>query len=294
MLCKIWSAFIEQFIKVTLPDYHLYKRKITCLIDMRDIFSTPNEVINTYFISKKMEKSFKRYTNFIIQKIEKKDAIISNLTIKGFPNLDVVFSVLATTLAFVLYKKFQRFKNIRDIPSSFFEKQKILFGYVVKVSDGDNFHFYHLSRPRLFHHIPNRKNLKLNKDTINVRLAGIDAPEFGYFGMVSQPYAQEAKTWLTNKLENKYCWIKLHKIDQYSRAVSSVNISKYFFFKENISLSMIRQGLAVVYTSHGAVYGDIEDDLKREQLIAQRKSIGLWKQKNPTLPEEHKRLKRLL
>lgn len=108
----------------------------------------------------------------------------------------------------------------------YFRKQKVLKGYAMLVNDSDNVRFYHRSSlSRLFFRRPVIKRPDLKYETINVRLAGIDAPEMAHFGGACQPYAKEAKEWLTKFVEGRKITIQLHRFDQYSRAVPLPTIS---------------------------------------------------------------------
>jgi len=52
----------------------------------------------------------------------------------------------------------------------------------------------------------------------------------------------------------------------------------YSLFKTNISLNMVQEGLAIVYTSANAQYGDILESLERGQDRAKKNKVGMWKQ----------------
>ena len=95
------------------------------------------------------------------------------------PHSDLILTALGTlSVAWFLRRSLHRYKNANDLPLSFFEgkRQKRLNGLAVSVNDSDNIRFYH--RPHfysLFKPALARQDLKFQ--TINVRLAGIDAPE---------------------------------------------------------------------------------------------------------------------
>lgn len=57
------------------------------------------------------------------------------------------------------------------------------------------------------------------KDTINIRLAGMDAPEGAHFGQKGQPYYQESKAYLKRLVEGKTVTCTIRRIDMYQRAV---------------------------------------------------------------------------
>ena len=100
-------------------------------------------------------------------------------TYNFIPHSDLILTAAGTlSIAWFLRRSLHRYKNANDLPLSFFEgkKQKKLKGIAVSVNDSDNIRFYHqphfysLFRPNL-----SRQDLKYH--TINIRLAGIDAPE---------------------------------------------------------------------------------------------------------------------
>lgn len=81
---------------------------------------------------------------------------------------------LVTIAAFLLYKGCKRVKTVGTFKESMFNKP--MRGIAIKVNDSDNLRFYHL--PWLLSWIPYVKSSqRLSKTTMNVRLAGIDAPE---------------------------------------------------------------------------------------------------------------------
>lgn len=95
------------------------------------------------------------------------------------PHSDLILTALGTlTAAWFLRRSLHRYKNANDLPLSFFEgrKQKKLKGIAVSVNDSDNIRFYH--QPHFYSFFrPNLSRQDLKYHTINVRLAGIDAPE---------------------------------------------------------------------------------------------------------------------
>jgi endonuclease YncB( thermonuclease family) len=130
------------------------------------------------------------------------------------------------------------------------------------VNDSDNLRFYHTSFfSRIIWHRPSIKRSDLKYETINVRLAGIDAPEMAHFGGDCQPFAKEAKDWLTKYVEGKRVTVMLHRFDQYSRAVATVHVGR--IWKKNLSVEMVKAGFATIYEDSGAEYGDYEQLLRK-------------------------------
>jgi endonuclease YncB( thermonuclease family) len=160
--------------------------------------------------------------------------------------------------------------------------------------DGDNFRVWHtplgwFSMPQYYYYKLTRlKNKEMLKESIHIRLAGVDAPESGAFGMPKQPYADEAKSFLRRLVEGKRVVFECHRRDQYQRVVCSV--WKWHFIRWlNVSLEMIKSGWAVVYTAAGAEYGDQLGALERAQERSKKAKRGLWQQKYITLPGDHKK-----
>lgn len=60
---------------------------------------------------------------------------------------------------------------------------------------------------------------------------------------------------------------------------------------ENVSLTMVKNGFATIYTSRGAVYGSIKDKILAAEEQAKKKKLKIWSQKasNFESPEDFKR-----
>jgi len=95
-----------------------------------------------------------------------------------------------------------------------------IMGYVTAVNDGDNVRVAHvplLRRP--FGQPKLDKKVLLSECTINVRLAGVDAPEAAHWGHEAQPYSKEAREYLSKITLNKFACVYPHRRDQYERIV---------------------------------------------------------------------------
>jgi len=123
--------------------------------------------------------------------------------------------------------------------------------------------------------IPEDKKL-LKGNTIQVRLAGIDAPEGAHFGKPPQPYATEALEWLRNYTLNRRVRAYIYKRDQYERVVATVFVRK-FIFRRDVGKEMLKAGFATVYEAKmGAEFGDFEEKYRRAEEKAKRKKLGMW------------------
>lgn len=124
---------------------------------------------------------------------------------------------------------------------------------VLKVFDGDSFQVSALGF------------------VVNIRMAGIDAPELAYEDRPGQPMAPEAKALLEKYVLNHKVILKNYGIDGYQRQLSEV-----FLDGKNINLEMVQQGLAEVYK------GRLPKDFNPEPYFkAQKQAIiekkGVWK-----------------
>lgn len=127
--------------------------------------------------------------------------------------------------------------------------------------------------------------------TISVRLCGIDAPERSHFGSKAQPYSDEAMNFLKHTLLNKRLYIKPLEIDRYGRCVARVLYRDNFFSKEkDISLEMLKVGLATTFESKGKIDFDGQEEIyKKAELESKRKKRGMWRLKKLESPAQFKR-----
>ena len=100
--------------------------------------------------------------------------------VKGYQQIpfhDYILTASVTAGLFYCTKRwFTRIRNATEIPLEWYGGKKRLSGWCVAVTDSDNIRVYHT--PTIFHSIQRRLLTKTKRlETINVRLAGIDAPE---------------------------------------------------------------------------------------------------------------------
>ncbi len=138
-----------------------------------------------------------------------------------------------------------------------------LTGKVVKVADGDSI------------------TVLDNTDTQHrIRLQGIDAPERG------QPYGNASREHLANLVAGKTVTVKWAKRDRYGRIVGFVIVDG-----QDVNLAQVKAGMAWFYRYY-------QKELSREnrklyaQAEARANEKGLWQDKNPMPPWEHRRLYR--
>ena len=154
-------------------------------------------------------------------------------------------------------------------------KHPTIHGFVTSVGDGDNLRLYHTPGGLFLGLGIWRFPPKKTKDTIHIRIAGVDAPECAHFGHPAQPFANEALAWLKGFAENRYVNVKLWRRDRYNRIVGSVKIRTWTGSKD-VGLEMVKAGFATVYTAAGAEYGGLEKKLIRSENTAKMLRRGIW------------------
>jgi endonuclease YncB( thermonuclease family) len=124
--------------------------------------------------------------------------------------------------------------------------------------------------------------LTYRAEQIHVRIAGIDAPELAHFGRPAQPFGKEALEFLTSYLINRRVRVQLWRRDQYERVVATVHVRRGIIpLKRDVSLEMLRRGLATVYEAKfGAEFGDMEAQYREAEAKAKSAGIGLWKERS--------------
>jgi endonuclease YncB( thermonuclease family) len=120
----------------------------------------------------------------------------------------------------------------------------------------------------------------LKDQTISIRLAGVDAPEMAHFGRPSQPGSKEAFDYLTALLAGRRVRAYMHKRDQYERAVATVYVRRApLFLRTDVSLDLLKQGLANVYEGKsGAEFGGEEKEKQYRKMEERARTWrrGIW------------------
>jgi len=173
-------------------------------------------------------------------------------------------------------------------------------GVVTSVGDADNFRLYHTPGfgwrgPFKFRHIPKRYR-ELTKNTIHIRMAGVDAPEAAHFGKPAQAHADEALAWLKEHVHGRRLKCQLFQRDQYGRIVALPLLPHHRWWPRrsatrNLPLEMVRAGWGVVYTGAGAEYGGWgQAAFLAAQTEAQAARRGIWHAgTNIETPAEYKK-----
>ncbi|ODQ77351.1 hypothetical protein BABINDRAFT_163609 [Babjeviella inositovora NRRL Y-12698] len=194
--------------------------------------------------------------------------------------------VLSTGIAASLFlgarvvSKLRRIPQAIQIPPQYLHK-KTLFGKVTSVGDGDNFRFYHTPGGFLtgwgwLRATPPINKRGYGKETLSVRLCGVDAPERAHWGNPAQPFSEEALIWLRSYLMGRRVRIKPLSIDQYQRVVAKCWVLRYTGWKD-VSAEMIKNGIGVVYEGKtSAEFDGQEERYKRLEAMAKKRRRGLW------------------
>jgi endonuclease YncB( thermonuclease family) len=131
-------------------------------------------------------------------------------------------------------------------------------GYVIKVIDGDSL------------------RVKAGRQVTEIRLYGIDAPEWG------QEYGNKAKQALKRKINRKKVTVVQKDIDRYGRTVALVSSSSGLVNRE-----MVKDGFAWMYPKY-CRQQPLCSELKALEQRARSRRIGLWRGKNPISPWQWK------
>lgn len=213
----------------------------------------------------------------------------------GNPLGTALTSAIVTTAGLAVYWRYlRRIRSAEYLTPKELAWRKHIVGRVTSIGDADGFRLYHQPGPpllrRIFYPVP--KNHKaLREQTLSVRLAGADAPEMSHFGKEEQPFAQEAKAELTRLIEGRTVRCEVAHVDQYKRLVATPWVwrAPYIFGRTNVSLALVRKGLATVYRQTGAEYGSATflsrlffkastglGRLERAETWARRRRLGIW------------------
>ncbi|KAK0538741.1 putative endonuclease lcl3 [Tilletia horrida] len=176
------------------------------------------------------------------------------------PAVVAALSAGLTATSFFVYKRyFRRIRNAEYLTPSTLRRRYIV-GRVTSVGDADGFRLFHTPGPaglRTLLHRPPTQASQLREQTLSVRLAGADAPEAAHFGKEAQPFSKEAQEFLTQMIKGKTVWVEPSHVDQYKRLVGTPYVWQppYIFGRTNVSLALVKEGLATVYRQSGAAYG---------------------------------------
>jgi len=135
-------------------------------------------------------------------------------------------------------------------------------GYVVKVLDGDSL------------------RVKRGREIIEIRLYGIDCPEWG------QDYGNRAKRYTKAKMYKRTVNVEPRDVDRYGRIVALVSSAGRLVNRE-----LVRDGLAWMYPKY-CKEQPLCSELKKLENKAKNRRQGLWRAKDPVSPWQWKRQKK--
>ncbi len=111
-------------------------------------------------------------------------------------------------------------------------------------------------------------NVRIDQTKYRIRLAEIDAPE------IAQPWGEESKTALKDKVEGKQLALEIIDIDRYCRLVARV-----FLDGRQINREMVVEGHAWVYVEYLR-----DNSLLEPEAAAREERVGLWASGDPIPP----------
>jgi endonuclease YncB( thermonuclease family) len=132
-----------------------------------------------------------------------------------------------------------------------------IIGKVVGVSDGDTITI-----------------LTDAKESVKVRLYGIDAPE------AKQAFGQRAKQELSSLVFGKIISVEVKDKDRYGRTVGRITLDQL-----PVNVEMVRRGYAWWYRD----YAKKDVELATAEADAKNNKRGLWADKNPIPPWQFRR-----
>jgi endonuclease YncB( thermonuclease family) len=112
-----------------------------------------------------------------------------------------------------------------------------------------------------------------------IRLQGIDAPE------KAQPFGQKSKQSLSQMVYNKQVTVEYQKKDKYGRT-----LGKVLHNGTDVCLEQIKLGIAWHYKKYKSEQPkEDRETYAQAELEARTKTVGIWKDKNPTPPWEFRK-----
>jgi endonuclease YncB( thermonuclease family) len=119
-----------------------------------------------------------------------------------------------------------------------------------------------------------------DKNTIKVRLHGIDTPES------KQDFGQRAKQLISDEIFGKIVFVKENGLDRYGRLIGII-YSDENYSDLSINEKLLRAGLAW----HYKIY-DKNPEWAKFEIEARELNQGLWSVSNPIAPWEFRKCKR--
>ncbi len=123
-----------------------------------------------------------------------------------------------------------------------------------------------------------------DKMWMNIRLAGIDAPEVAKKRQKNsgQNYGEAARDFLNDLLKGKAVQLQQTDLDHYNRPVVEI-----FLDQSLVNLVMIEKGLAEAYRGPAKRLDKVKYSLAEEK--AKQNKLGIWSQTKYESPHEYRR-----
>lgn len=181
-------------------------------------------------------------------------------------------------------------ETVTDIPGTMFKEHAVLYGEVLKVTDGDTYKIRHIPGNGVGKSSSSSFKGSLKQHTLVVRIYGVDTPETAKFGQPGQQFGKEATDFAEDKLLNRVVSMTLLSRDRYGRAIAVVKY-KDGGTESDISNELLKRGLAVVYRQGGAQYFGAKEQLNSLEDAARRGKKGIWSidEGSRELPSEYKK-----
>jgi micrococcal nuclease len=118
---------------------------------------------------------------------------------------------------------------------------------------------------------------------LNVRLAGIDAPEVGHGKKKpGQPYGNEAKDFLNLQVQGKKVMIRQTDLDHYNRPVVELIVGN-----EVINRKLVQSGMAEAY--RGKTKRLDSAPYLMDEAAAKKAGLGIWSQTSYMSPSDFRK-----
>lgn len=188
----------------------------------------------------------------------------------------------AGVLCVGLARSAHRIRTASDVPARMIGTGRSFRALVARVGDGDGMRVAHLPPLRVPFRARRRLPRLRARDTVSLRLAGVDAPECAHFGQPGQAYGADAREWLERYVVGRRVRVVVHAVDQYHRALASVFRQRspplrwLGLGERNVSVELARAGYATIYEGGGAQFGGARRQIERAVESAKRRRVGMW------------------
>lgn len=125
-----------------------------------------------------------------------------------------------------------------------------------------------------------------NQTSLRIRLLGIDAPEVAHNGKPGQPFGDEARRWLGDRLKGPVVQVQAYGRDQHHRVLAVIVVDGV-----NMNQELVRQGFAEIY--RGGMCQAYCRELEQAEREARQARQGMWSQATYESPRTFRQRMRL-